>query len=466
MSARILVVDDEPANVRLLEAKLQSEYFDVCTSEGGKEAIEMAHSEHPDLILLDVMMPGIDGFETCRRLKSDPVTRHIPVIMVTALDQREDRIKGLEAGADDFLTKPVDDLTLFARVRSLLRLKVVLDELRHREESGVASGVMPELGDEEPENSKVVIVTGDIRVGKRYLAAMPDYVTPRLETDPVAGIEAVSKGVDLLMVDLTSPGFDGLRICARVRSEPETRQLPILAIVHPEDTASAVKALDIGVNDVVHRPVDAGELNARVQTQVRRKRYHDGLRDNVAASIELAVTDGLTGLHNRRYMDTHLETLVARALNRGKQLSLLITDIDRFKHINDKFGHAAGDMALAHFARLFSESRRKEDVVARVGGEEFALLLPGTDLRDAMAIADQLCAKIGSTPLETTVVGLPMTSSFGVAAISEKDKSLDDILLRADRALYRSKRAGRNQVDLESSQLLRAADGRLIPVSS
>jgi diguanylate cyclase (GGDEF)-like protein len=147
-------------------------------------------------------------------------------------------------------------------------------------------------------------------------------------------------------------------------------------------------------------------------------------------------------------------------------MSIIMTDIDRFKYINDKFGHAAGDMALAHFARLFSESRRKEDVVARVGGEEFALLLPGTDLRDAMAIADQLCARIGSTPLETTVVGLPMTASFGVAAISEKDKSLDDMLLRADRALYRSKRAGRNQVDLESSQLLRAADGRLVPVSS
>ena len=191
------------------------------------------------------------------------------------------------------------------------------------------------------------------------------------------------------------------------------------------------------------------------------------MASDISAKLKkMAVQDQLTGLLNRRGFEEYGGRAFSAARRAGQSISVIMTDIDRFKHINDKFGHAAGDMALAHFARLFSESRRQEDVAARVGGEEFALLLPGTDLRGAMAIADQLCAKIGSTPLDTTVVGLPMTSSFGVAAISEKDKSLDDVLLRADRALYRSKRAGRNQVDLESSQLLRAADGKLIPVSS
>lgn len=191
------------------------------------------------------------------------------------------------------------------------------------------------------------------------------------------------------------------------------------------------------------------------------------MASDISAKLKkMAVQDELTGLLNRRGFEEYGTRAFAAARRTGQPMSVIMTDIDRFKYINDKFGHAAGDMALAHFAILFAESRRKEDVVARVGGEEFAALLPGTDLRDAMAIADQLCSKIGSTPLETTVVGLPMTSSFGVAAISEKDKSLDDMLLRADRALYRSKRAGRNQVDLESSQLLRAADGRLVQVSS
>jgi diguanylate cyclase (GGDEF)-like protein len=178
----------------------------------------------------------------------------------------------------------------------------------------------------------------------------------------------------------------------------------------------------------------------------------------------IAIRDQLTTLLNRRGFNESGKRAFSSARRNKTPLSIIMADIDRFKYINDKFGHAAGDRALIHFAQLISENRRQEDVVARVGGEEFALLLPGTELRDAMAIADQLCSKIGSTPLDITAIGMPMTSSFGVAAISASDTSLDAVVLRADRALYRSKRAGRNQVDLESSQLMMAEDGTLIPV--
>ena len=119
MSARILVVDDIEANVRLLEAKLSAEYYEVLTASDGPTALAMAARDKPDIVLLDVMMPGMDGFEVCRRLKDDPETRHIPVVLVTALDGRADRVSGLDAGADEFLTKPIDDVLLFARVRSL-----------------------------------------------------------------------------------------------------------------------------------------------------------------------------------------------------------------------------------------------------------------------------------------------------------------------------------------------------------
>ena len=188
--------------------------------------------------------------------------------------------------------------------------------------------------------------------------------------------------------------------------------------------------------------------------------------DMSAKMKQLAIRDQLTGLLNRRGFTDYGEKAFASARRTGTSLSVIMADIDRFKYINDKFGHAAGDAALAHFAAQISEGRRAEDIVARVGGEEFALLLPGTELRDALAIADQLCDRIGATPMEMTAVGLPMTSSFGVATISEKDRELDDIVRRADRALYRSKRAGRNQVDLESSQLMLTADGTLKPVES
>jgi len=188
--------------------------------------------------------------------------------------------------------------------------------------------------------------------------------------------------------------------------------------------------------------------------------------DISAKMKKMATSDHLTGLLNRRGFNEYGERAFSAAQRAGADLSVIMTDIDRFKYINDKYGHAAGDSALVHFAKTFAEARRKEDVVARVGGEEFALLLPGTNLRDAMAIADQLCSKIGSTPMDMTSIGLPMTSSFGVAAISENDTSLDEMVLRADRAMYRSKRAGRNQVDLESSQLMLALDGTLKPVTS
>lgn len=188
--------------------------------------------------------------------------------------------------------------------------------------------------------------------------------------------------------------------------------------------------------------------------------------DISAKMKKMATRDHLTGLLNRRGFNEYGGRAFSAARRAGTDLSVIMTDIDRFKYINDKYGHAAGDAALVHFAELVSECRRSEDVIARVGGEEFALLLPGTNLRDAMALADQLCSKVGSTPMDMTSIGLPMTSSFGVAAISENDTALDDMVLRADRALYRSKRAGRNQVDLESSQLMLTKDGTLKPVNS
>jgi diguanylate cyclase (GGDEF)-like protein len=187
--------------------------------------------------------------------------------------------------------------------------------------------------------------------------------------------------------------------------------------------------------------------------------------DLSAEMKKIATRDQLTGLLNRRGFNEYGGRAFSAARRAGTPLSVIMSDIDRFKYINDKYGHAAGDTALAHYAQLISESRRGEDVIARVGGEEFALLLPGTELRDAMALADQLCDKVGSTPMDLTSIGLPMTSSFGVATISQKDTSLDDMVRRADRALYRSKRAGRNQVDLESSQLMLKEDGTLQPLS-
>src|ERR1700691_4296129 len=174
MTARVLVVDDMPANVRLLEARLSAEYFDVVTATSGQEALAVCERAECDLVLLDVMMPGMDGLEVCRRLKTNPATHHIPVVMVTALDQPPDRVRGLEAGADDFLTKPIPDLALIARVRSLARLKTITDELRMR---ALASR---EIGIQSPEREAVadtgrggrVLIVDDRPASYERIAAM------------------------------------------------------------------------------------------------------------------------------------------------------------------------------------------------------------------------------------------------------------------------------------------------------
>ena len=311
MTARILVVDDIEANVRLLEAKLTAEYYEVISANDGPTALAMAASEKPDIILLDVMMPGMDGFQVCRRLKDDPETRHVPVVLVTALDSRGDRIAGLESGADEFLTKPIDDVMLFTRVRSLTRLKMVIDELRDREASGrrmgVIAGATSRLGGG---GGRVLVVDDHERQAQRIISELG--VEHRLvsESDPEKALATARGPVDLVIVNATARAFDGLRFIAHLRSDEVTRHIPVLAIVDFDDRPRLMKALDIGANDILAKPIDPQELSARARTQIRRKRYTDYLRDNLDHSLELAVTDQLTGLHNRRYMNGQLDALL------------------------------------------------------------------------------------------------------------------------------------------------------------
>ena len=318
MSARILVVDDIEANVRLLEAKLTAEYYEVSTAADGAKALEIAAATVPDLILLDVMMPGLDGFEVCRRLKADPITHHIPVVLVTALDGRQDRVTGLKAGADDFLTKPIDDLALFARVKSLIRLKLVIDELREREASGrrigVIEGVAGRLGGT---GGRIVIADDNERQSRRIADELGTEHRPVVEPDPGQALTTGRARADLLIVNTAAKTFDGLRLCAQLRSDEITRHVPILAVIDPGERARGLRALELRVNDLISRPIDPEELSARCRTLIRQKRYTDFLRNSLDNSLELAVTDPLTGLHNRRYMTGQLSGLVKRASHGG-----------------------------------------------------------------------------------------------------------------------------------------------------
>ena len=452
MTARVLVVDDILANVKLLQAKLTAEYFEVITAMNGADALEIAERAQPDIVLLDVMMPGMDGFEVCRRLKSNQLTLHIPVVMVTALDQPSDRVNGLDAGADDFLTKPVNDTALFARVKSLVRLKMLTDELRSRASTSERMGLVEDelkLDSLSEISGRILLVEDRVGSVERIQTALGEANTLQVAADPQAALFAAAEEEwDLVLVSLSLKEFDGLRLCSQLRSLDRTRNIPILIIVEPEDTARMLRGLDIGVNDYISRPVDKNELKARVRTQLRKRRFAEQLRANVAQSMEMAVTDSLTGLYNRRYMEGHLNTLVSDAAQRGKAISLLIMDIDYFKAVNDTHGHDVGDEVLRELARRIRQTVRGIDMACRLGGEEFVIVLPETDMALAYHIAERVRQSIGNEPfaIPSAGINLDVTISIGIAALEETDDNADTILKRADKALYRAKRDGRNRV--------------------
>src|SRR5512145_21886 len=318
MPARVLVVDDLLPNVKLLEARLTSEYFNVVTAFSGPEALAAIEQSPPDIVLLDVMMPGMDGFEVCRRLKSDPKTRHIPIVMVTALSDAQDRVRGLEAGADDFLTKPVNDVALYARIRSLVRLKMLSDEWRLRQNTSEQFGMDPEqAGDasEDHRGARILAIEDSSLFAERLDQALKvDDHKIEIAGDPERAMEhATASEHDLIIASLVLRSGDGLRICAQLRSHVATRNVPILVIVDEGDHERLAKALDLGVNDYLVRPIDRNELVARCRTQIRRKRFQERLRENYERNISLALTDSLTGLHNRRYLNMHLAALAERA---------------------------------------------------------------------------------------------------------------------------------------------------------
>ena len=456
MTARILVVDDTPPNVKLLEARLTAEYFDVVTATNGLDALRICAEGQCDLVLLDVMMPGLDGFETCRRLKTDPATAHIPVVIVTALDQPSDRVRGLEAGADDFLNKPLDEVALIARVRSLTRLKVVLDELRSRATSTAVVGLREALlrvSNDGGLGGRIMLVDDRPSSIERVGNTLSGRHVLEIERDPQAALlQGAAQDFDLFIISLALTGHDPLRLCSQLRSLEKTRQIPILLIADLEDRPRILRGLEMGVNDYLVRPIDVNELQARVRTQIRRKRYTDQLRALLHSSIEMAVVDALTGLHNRRYLEAELKTLVSSAADRGRPLSLMILDLDHFKSVNDTYGHDVGDEVLRSFASRVKAIIRHDDLLCRLGGEEFIIVLPDTRIEVAERVAERVRTAVDQTefPIDKSGRSIAVTVSIGIA-----DRGVDadpgSLFKRADLALYRAKHAGRNKVSAQAA---------------
>lgn len=453
MTARVLIVDDEPANLWLLEQQLSDAYFDVLKASSGPQALELAEKENPDIILLDVRMLGMDGFETCRAIKANQRLTHIPVVMVTAVDDSQARVAALEAGADDYLIKPVREVELFARMRALTRLKMLLDEWRARE-SGDGLLRLEDL-DPAPDSHLSILLpvaeeTKATRALAERLAAHGEVkIIPMQAT--LAQVHAAA--CDIIVISLTQPIVEGLRLVARLRSSPETRHLLILGVVEGDDSEPMVRGFELGINDCIDSHADALEISVRLRTLLRRKRLADLMRANVHLSLRLATTDAVTGLYNRHYMAHRLENLLRESARTNKPMSLMMIDVDHFKRINDNFGHAAGDKALAGLAHCISNALRGIDLTGRFGGEEFIVIMPETDLTQAQQIAERLRERIanqlfdlgdGVTQHITVSIGIAGTDSSGLAYTA------DQLIHAADTGLYAAKNAGRNCIIVAS----------------
>lgn len=450
MSARILVVDDILSNRRLMKAKLEAKYFSVLLAENGTQAIEIAEAEQPDIILLDVMMPGMDGYEACRRLKSSAETEHIPIVMLTALSEASDRVHGLESGADDFLTKPVDDFSLMARIAALNRYNAVASELRKREASGVRAGALSDEESQLLDRRANILMVDTSPLSDKALRNPLEEAGHRVLTLAEADSrpDRRTSNLDIVLIALSHQTYDPLRLCAHFRTADATRALSIIVVAGPQDKELAAQALELGASDVIVTPIVQEELLARIATQTKRTRYVEILRRRVDRGLELSVVDQLTGLYNRRYMTNQLAQWMKRSAMGGLPMSVVAADIDHFKQVNDRYGHEAGDRVLQQFAERILSNVRPKDIVCRPGGEEFLVIMPETPAEFAANAAERIRESIAEAPFEIQPGGrtLDITVSAGVATYDGENDTVADILRRADDALYRAKTSGRNRV--------------------
>ncbi|MCB6178351.1 diguanylate cyclase [Rhodobacter sp. Har01] len=457
MHGRILIVDDTATNRIVYKVKLSDAFYEPLLASDGESGLRLAREETPDLVLLDLALPDIDGTEVLRRLKADPMTRSIPVIALSASRSGDERCRALAAGADDVISKPFIDSVLMARMRNLLRMREDTRFVTRAwgQEAPALLGMAEAAQPFEPAGT-VALVASRPELALIWKHQLLRTLRDRLVVmtrDQVLALpplrDATTPDIFVVEADLDAPGA-GLRLISELGSHAGTRHSAVCIVTAAEDDETTVMAFDLGADDVLARAVCDRELAPRLRILLRRKRQADRIRATVEDGLRMAMIDPLTGVYNRRYAMPRLAGIAAQAASEASDFAVMVVDLDRFKSVNDRFGHAAGDAVLIEVARRLSENLRISDMLARIGGEEFLVALPQTNLADAERVAERLRQVVGDDPvLLPTGERLRVTVSIGVALGHSGAEAAEDVsgmVDRADRALLASKTAGRNLV--------------------
>ncbi|ARU57608.1 response regulator [Oleiphilus messinensis] len=450
---RVLVVDDQPSNIELLHDIFKAVH-EVEFAMDGEKAIDMAESALPDIVLLDVQLPGIDGFEVCKRLKDNPKTQHIPIIFLTARRDVDDMVKGYKMGAVDYVTKPFNWFELIAKVNTQLVLKDVKAELRNayqREEQffrqiqlSIEESDMTLSGKRAPVRQKILIVDDSVNSIETLENVLRDeyelfFATSAEEAKRVA-IEVVPH---LIMLDVVLPDSSGYEVCEELKRQAETQDIPIVFVTSRDSAEDEVRGFQAGAIDYIVKPYRPNIVTVRMRNLLELVRNRDLLK-------RLTLTDALTNIPNRRNFQEVYQREWFRALRSGEPLSILMMDIDNFKRYNDYYGHPQGDVCLKKVAKaLYTARKRNTDFLARIGGEEFVMVLPNTDQDGANNFATSVLNAVRqlNIPHVQNENKGQVTLSIGLLTCKPSHKiKRDEALSLADECLYQAKQQGRDRI--------------------